>query len=51
MRIVDGHIILDDGDREFLAHMTSLSMIKDAASTLRHIAQVWYERGYEDAQK
>jgi hypothetical protein len=51
MHIVDGKIILDEEDKEFLAHMTSLNMIKDAASTLRHIAQIWYERGYDDGQE
>ena len=52
MQIVDGHIILSEEDREFLAHMINLNMIKELSPsvTLRHIAQIWYDRGHSDAQ-
>ena len=51
MQIIDGKIILDDHDREFLSHMVSLNMLKDlSAVSLRNLAQIWYDRGHEDAQ-
>lgn len=50
MQIVDGVIALDDEDREFLAYMVTLNMIKDISSvSLRNMAQIWYDRGHDDA--
>lgn len=50
MQIIDGVITLDEEDREFLTYMVTLKMLKDVSSvSLRHLAQVWYDRGHEDA--
>lgn len=52
MRIIDGKIILEEEDREFLAHMVSLNMIKEITSvSLRNLAQIWYDRGHTDADE
>ena len=50
MDIIDGKIILDDEDREFLAEMVVLGLVEDimAGCTLRSLARAWYERGYYD---
>lgn len=51
MQIIDGVIVLDEEDREFLTYMVGLNMLKDISSVpLRHLAQIWYDRGHSDAQ-
>ena len=50
MHIIDGKLVLDEEDREFLTHMLALNMIKDVSSiSLRTVAQLWYDRGHEDS--
>lgn len=50
MQIVDGKIILNEEDQEFLAYMVSLNIIQDISTiSLRNLAQIWYDRGHEDA--
>ena len=50
MQIIDGKVVLDEEDREFLTHMLTLNMISNVSSiSLRTVAQLWYDRGLEDA--
>lgn len=50
MNIIDGFITLGPEDKEFLDYMVTLNMISDIQSvSLRNMAQIWYDRGHDDA--
>jgi hypothetical protein len=50
MKIIDGLVALEEEDKEFLVYMASFNMISNVSNvSLRNLAQIWYDRGHEDA--